>query len=288
MSRYENATKAHWRDWCWNYIEKNSSTTRKHAKCLYLPGDTTRDMEQAVSRGFTASNLTAVDRCPSAVKKARQRKLNVVRGDVYDVIVELELSQCRPFNAVVLDFCAGIQKNTRWPGLAAESITEQGSPIILNFQRGRDQVNSQFRLKNKLPHKMVHRGEIYWRMREWALGHGIRSGATDTAAVESMINPNPRFFSYRANNVWMDSVAYCTRGENRSIMNLMLEKRHLEREESRLMALSRDEARLFGGDWSKDNERQFRKSKRRVAEHDRIRKSVIAVRAVQSKRGASV
>jgi len=82
---YDFSTKRHWRRTMWNAIKERLSVPASEAVVLYLPGPTDEDRAIALSKGFRAENLFAVERDRGVVKELRAAGSLVIHGDFLEV-----------------------------------------------------------------------------------------------------------------------------------------------------------------------------------------------------------
>jgi len=216
-----NQTKAEWRGWAWNYVANNVRATTKLAKVLYLPGDTDADMRAAVKRGFHIDNLYAVDCSKAAVKANRSQTVNVIHSDLKSAMLAILENQDLRFDAVIIDYCCGLTKASIETSFLAEECAKEKSPVVLNFQRGRDDFNDNTKRKEGLSLDEKNRSRMYWKIRKQETEAATQSfiavdpekwsrGPFKKMWASMFKGKSPVHKSYRANRVWMDSVAFCT------------------------------------------------------------------------------
>lgn len=140
--RYENVTKSQSRGWAWNRIcdRIRRKEGRKRSRIFVLIGDTTKELETARSKGFSDHNVIGVDIREEPVKAWREQGGIAIQAPI-DMVVALSKT---PPNAVIADFCAGLDDTTYTSMLAALSHTVLPGCIVINLLRGRDKIK-QFR-----------------------------------------------------------------------------------------------------------------------------------------------
>jgi hypothetical protein len=178
---YRFDAKENWREWAWRWSARQTrnSASRgatKHCLVLYLPGPEDLDRPHALRMGFKPHNLIGVDRNLDVVKKNRALGVNMIHGELSEVLCSWSRS---PYPDVVMaDLCTGMTQSTEKLayGLfdiensrlfqAAQSRQKSmkrawgGKPctltVCINLLRGRDSDSNSFRHLKLGPEK--HRG----------------------------------------------------------------------------------------------------------------------------------
>lgn len=131
--------KNNWRRWQWARMRDALDGRGRVAKAVvvYLAGEHDHDRRLAVSKGFTAENLIAVDESEDVVMGLREMKVLAIKGNILDV-AEVWAPD-RALDVLVLDLCSGLYK-----GLRARISTLVGkihlrdTVFALNLARGRE------------------------------------------------------------------------------------------------------------------------------------------------------
>lgn len=106
---YKYGQKNNWRRWQWNRIEERLKVRKKEAVVLYLAGKEDLDRAEAIRRGFNPTNLIACELENDAVKILRDKGVNVIHGDLIDVLIHWKNPK---IDIVIADFCCGLSKKT--------------------------------------------------------------------------------------------------------------------------------------------------------------------------------
>jgi len=218
--RYLNGNKATWRGWVWNRIAERIRDKR-NANVLYLIGDSDEDRKKAISKGFRNENLIGVDVRQSSVDAVREAGGIAICADINEVISEWP--ENRSVDAVVLDYCSGLQENTALTvPLIASRKAFIPSVVVINLQRGRDNVTGAISSLVKCDDSAAmadhlrrqygkHRGEMLLS----SLFSGIAYEQSKTTGEDprelffSVANAfNPQFYSCSPNKVVMDTSVF--------------------------------------------------------------------------------
>lgn len=140
---YDYPAKRHWRRWIWNRISERTKD-KANAVVLFLAGTEAADISHAVSHGFKASNMIAVERDNATVKSLRSSGVLTIHGDIVDVLKVWP--DGRSVDVVLGDFTCGLEMQIL---KVLSSMFDQrpflGTTLALNFLRGRDKTFSPVR-----------------------------------------------------------------------------------------------------------------------------------------------
>lgn len=127
MDRYTNATKATWRGWAWNQVQKRSP---KRALVMCLCGDSAQDLQYAKKRGLRCVGVDMNKDCVATFRKAGGV---AVQGQLSSMAMMV-----KP-HAVIADMLGGItQRNAMDPVLLLSFF----HGFVWNGLRGRDQIGA--------------------------------------------------------------------------------------------------------------------------------------------------
>lgn len=219
---YDFSAKRHWRRWAWNRIAERLTVPPREALVAYLPGPEDEDRPIALSKGFRADNLIAVDRALANVEAVRGEGNLAICGDAYDVIGVM--LHKRRIDVIFLDLCCGYSFKLM-NGLASLLTSQNlaGSTVAVNLMRGRDAGVSKLNTNLiELGHESLsdderHRGRLFFGASiPWAYNfvneqrkRGNLPNLPDVRII--MKSVSPVFSSYRSvvSNCYFDSVVFC-------------------------------------------------------------------------------
>lgn len=138
MGKYNNITKAQARGWSWNQLVKRipHKLNRRKARVYVLIGDTTLDLEKAISKDFHELNVVGVDVRKEPVEAWRKAGGLAIQAPMEAVVA---LSKVPP-KGVIMDFCSGINDTVYRTFNTALLNMPLGGCIVVNMMRGRDQI----------------------------------------------------------------------------------------------------------------------------------------------------
>lgn len=238
---YETSVKNRWRVSVWKNAAKRmmaAGISPRRAVCLYLPGPKDLDRKAAVRHaGFMPYNLIGCDRSESITKKNRNSKNGkfCVNADLVDVLNAWP--EKVPLNFVNADLCCGFDTTCAFMADWLLRVgCRQRHPLTLcvNLQRGRDNFSNGLRqiigenlngLQIARADKNLRRGyaKNHWiflnHVNDWheaMVQDGTRMAAMHRGLhfavfLERLLDEIDIMYSislgsYRASNVWMDSV----------------------------------------------------------------------------------
>ena len=227
---YENRIKESWRYWAWKQLKQRSATQSKLATVMFLCGPGTADVDAAVKNGFRKENIVGVDNSQANIKNLRACGCVGVCGDLSRVVSQYD----GQIHGVLADYCGGMTAE-RWQE-SSFIVAQVNGGAVMNFQRGRECSAGSKRFHAALrEHGFdgTHRGVQWvvansielWNVKEYGpdipdvivedyfsvIFEDAKLGAA-TADLHDAIElykkvSQPAFYSYRANSVYMDSVA---------------------------------------------------------------------------------
>lgn len=135
---YDNRNKDEARRWAWNRIcERIPNVLRKKARVYTLIGDTTLELEVALSKGFSDINVIGVDVREEPVQRWREAGGLAIQAPIAAVVA---FSKVKP-QGVIADFCSGISVKNFNSFTMAFARTAIPGCVVINMLRGRDEVN---------------------------------------------------------------------------------------------------------------------------------------------------
>ena len=221
LDNYKTGRKNNWRRTVWNEIARRV-LSRWNAIVLYLAGEQDLDRPVALSKGFKANNMIAVDLRKEVVDKLRREGKLAIHGSLHAVVATLEA------DVILADMCCGLREPVISLMLTTlfYGRTKPGAVIVFNIQRGRE-INQtaevlhlmqnkikNFAIKvNLSPNIYKHRGLVLLSyMLDWARG-SWREDLHDEEAIDISMNIflkklNPFFLSYKSDacNVFFDTL----------------------------------------------------------------------------------
>lgn len=143
LMNYDFGPKRHWRRWVWNRISEKVPN-RRDALVLYLAGSNDFDRPIAISKGFSGSNMVAVERDPQARATLRHDGVLTADADFFDAVGSQYGK--RSIGVVFGDLCCGLHANmtlqvAHWA--ACPTMTE--TVFAFNLLRGRDPSTNRIR-----------------------------------------------------------------------------------------------------------------------------------------------
>lgn len=219
---YKFGQKNNWRRWQWNGIcerlQKYSPVSRRDAVVLYLSGAEDIDREVARSKGFSPTNLIAIDRSKKVVESVRNNGGLALNADLRETLLALTESKLK-IDVLVADFCCGTNDRTKdFIDLILDKSAQifRGPPIVsCNFMRGRDDGEITRCFSN------MHRGrKLFDYIRTFYVSVIIGAGRkgqisewpppskNEVEKALKLIEPylKPTFSSYRSSGFYMDSI----------------------------------------------------------------------------------
>lgn len=141
---YKFGTKNNWRRRVWNELRDRIFGDRRDSLVLYLSGEQDLDRPVALSKGFPENGMIAVDRSQMVVDRLRGQGKLAICGDLLSVLESWPPH--RPVDAVIGDFCSGLEKQT-WKRLRVlwQNPAFTKAVCVLNFQRGREHSGNEWR-----------------------------------------------------------------------------------------------------------------------------------------------
>lgn len=150
LNNYKFGKKNNWRRWSWNECIRRIDKPRPDIICLYLPSEQNIDMGVAAEKGIKPGNMFAVERDENIVKSLRKKGVNVISGDIKDVL--LTWGSSPKIDIVHADLCSPLNKWTLSfiRSLVSSNALIPGASVALNLLRGRDRDSNKLRdgLKN--------------------------------------------------------------------------------------------------------------------------------------------
>ena len=140
---YRFGAKNNWRRRIWNNaIDRLEKLGKKVSDCtvVYLPGPENIDGLVAIDKGFKPLNLYAVENNAERVMDLRKNKINVINGDLADVVMAWHIKEKIDF--LFADLCCGISRTT-FSLLNSVIFSDGFSPqavVAFNMLRGRDKL----------------------------------------------------------------------------------------------------------------------------------------------------
>lgn len=134
LENYKTGTKNNWRRQCWNEVAARI-TNKKDAKIIYLAAEQDMDRRVAVSKGFSAQNMIAVDQRIEVVKQLRKQSKLAIHGkiehvlEIYDECDVAHIDLCCGFTDIALEIYQALLSGRK----------KKGMVLVLNFLRGREQ-----------------------------------------------------------------------------------------------------------------------------------------------------
>lgn len=139
LSNYKFGRKNNWRRWSWNRCIEYSNKKPSEIVCIYLPSKQNIDMIVAESKGIDPYNMYAVEKNVKVVKNLRKRKINVIHGELHDI---LNAWGVRPkIDVIHADFCSSLNNKIilRFgQSLIGNLSVRRNTVVVLNLLRGRD------------------------------------------------------------------------------------------------------------------------------------------------------
>lgn len=207
IDQYKFGRKNNWRRQVWNEIKRRVKD-RKNARILYLAGPQNADVTVAVSKGFDAANMIAVEADEVRAKALRSMGVNCVPADLNDVCFSWPSKH--KVDVVVADFCQGLVGSTASIMNAMQRYPFQDAKLLVNMQRGRDAWSNPIR---KSMQNIPHRGKQWWMLQVISFAPidiqnkgGEDSAAAKKARMEMEDIFRPWYATYKGNRVYMDSV----------------------------------------------------------------------------------
>lgn len=163
---YDYGNKRQWRRWLWNRIAERTEN-RREGLVLFLAGENAHDIEVAVSKGFHARNMIAVERAPDVCARLRSSGVLTIAGDLVETV--RAWGHDRQISAVVGDFCCGLHSKIM-SDLGGALLTNPAfwdATIAVNFLRGRDATMNDVRqnLQELAPSLFdKHRGSLFCKL----------------------------------------------------------------------------------------------------------------------------
>lgn len=134
---YDFGPKNKWRREVWAEISRRMTpVSRRQSIVVYLAGEEDLDRRIAVSKGFGPENLIAVEKDESVAESLRKRGVNVIVGDLVDVLVGW--SRKKPAGVVVADLCESLTWDVVRLFPASSMATGGNGVLALNIKRGRE------------------------------------------------------------------------------------------------------------------------------------------------------
>lgn len=137
MNTFKFKTKDHWRRWIWNQYKNRLGMlgcSARNSIVVYLAGPEDLDRDIAISKGFSAHNLIAVDTDQNVVRQLRNRGVLAIQGNLSEVISSWPPHI--PIHILHADFCA------TYPTIQRFVTSAIHSPFVfvfgINCLRGRD------------------------------------------------------------------------------------------------------------------------------------------------------
>ena len=199
------------------------------ATVMFLCGPGTIDVDVAMRNGFRKENIIGVDNSSDNIQSLRASGCVGVCGDLCRVVKAYD----RPIHGVLADYCGGMTAE-RWQE-SSNIVSDVHGGVVLNFQRGRECSDGSKRFHAALrehdfdgTHRGVHwvvaSAMLGWHVKEYGVDlpdseesyfsiifddakHGAATDDLHEAIDWYKKSVQPVFYSYRANNVYMDSVA---------------------------------------------------------------------------------
>lgn len=139
LHNYDFEEKNKWRNWAWNKIRQHTGKKTKESIVLYMPSFQDLDRKVAIKKGFNEHNLIAVEKNPSVVKSLRKMGVNVIDGDLFDIIDGA--NGIPKINVVFADLVNGITFETLQFSITTVLTSNWVSNqfiFAINLLRGRD------------------------------------------------------------------------------------------------------------------------------------------------------
>lgn len=138
MKDYKFGSKNNWRRWCWNRISERMIKPKPDCIVLYLAGAQDLDRPIAISHGFRAANLIAIERDGKSISMLREAGVLAINSDLESVC----WSWAEPAVEVLYaDFCCGL--TPKIVGLLAMLPflpAFQDTTIMINLLAGRELI----------------------------------------------------------------------------------------------------------------------------------------------------
>lgn len=157
----------------WNQVKARLSVPARDAVVLYLAAEQDEDRDIAVSKGFRAHNMIAVDKSPAIVRQLRADGKLALDADVHGLLATW--SPDRAVHVVALDYCCGLTAAVR---LSMPHLTMMphlaDAVFMVNMLRGRDPATNEDRASTAKWSNVnaKHRGQVLFSMllEAWSIG----------------------------------------------------------------------------------------------------------------------
>jgi len=132
LKTYKYKEKNIWRRKAWKNVASRVSNKR-NAEVVYLSGEEDIDRRLAVSYGFKAHNLFAVDQDLDVVKKLRREGKIALCGDIFEIADSFQSP-----SVIWCDLCCGLTEKVA-VGIYALTLSMPFNTVFMfNFLRGRE------------------------------------------------------------------------------------------------------------------------------------------------------
>jgi hypothetical protein len=216
IANYKTGTKNNWRRRVWNEVSSRIDDKRS-SKVIYLAGAQDLDRAVAVSKGFSASNMVAVDSERSVVESLRKCGKVAMQSRLSEAVAAFGGA-----DVVLADFCCGLTSEVFKTAISAILLADTSKDFVLvaNLQRGREhkdeiydessaldedilhcakETDSELLLSQVLPELMKHRGAKLYRLLISVLMRELASNPANGGALHFMHeNANPELMTYRS------------------------------------------------------------------------------------------
>jgi len=248
INGYKFGNKNNWRRWVWNRIVEKYKKPKKDAVIVYLAGMEDLDRKIAIERGFSPSNMIAVDNSKEVVETLRKKGAIAIHGDLFGVLKGFSGTAVR-IDILIADVCCGVNDSVY---RFAEYMTDDENanifdfdmfngldenkgrtirlkdlrlPVVMfNFMRGRDPGIILNSFKDK---KIKHRGRMLMEtmsdirsksksnntiISNSGFQHDLQSNNPGAEVIEEWESEwySPEYRSYKSGNIVMDSVVFNT------------------------------------------------------------------------------